>query len=184
MLSYILFATVMAAGVAIAGLCGFAAVTGRFQYWPPPEGRSWQHASAKALFRLFLYPLVALTVVAFEPLHGLRAFMQYGLGAAALLLGFGLAMAITLGMGWRNAFGEELGLKTKGWFAISRNPIYVATWIGLVGWALVANTWLVAVPLALWAGLYALAPFLEEPWLEARYGAAYRAYKAATPRFL
>lgn len=87
-------------------------------------------------------------------------------------------------MGWRNAFGEKLGLRTTGWFSRSRNPIYLATWLGLIGWALLANAWMVTALLATWALFYAIAPMLEEPWLERQYGEDYRAYKAAVPRFL
>ena len=98
-----------------------------------------------ALFRLYLYPLILLTVLIFSPLAGIRALAQYVVGGIALLVGFGMAIRITLYMGWRNAFGERLGLMTTGWFAWSRNPIYVFTWLGLIGWAMLANSWMVTL---------------------------------------
>lgn len=136
------------------------------------------------LFRGYLYPLIALTALQFELLDGNRALWQYGAGAVLFLLGFGLAFRITFDMGWRNAFGERRGLRTTGWFAKSRNPIYVVTWIGLLGWALIANSMLVSILLAIWALLYVLAPILEEPWLEREYGEEYLEYKRKTPRFV
>ncbi|WP_281019579.1 MULTISPECIES: methyltransferase [unclassified Minwuia] len=86
-------------------------------------------------------------------------------------------------MGWRNAFGEKQGLKTKGWFASSRNPVYVATWIGIAGWALISFQTSVAILLSAWALMYLLAPIVEEPWLEMQYGQEYRDYKSEVPRF-
>lgn len=180
MVSYFLFALSASSGVVI--LC-FSLID-RFQFWPPPGKRTWQHRTMLALFRVFVYALLVLTVVEFEPLTGMQAIVQYGLGGVLFLTGFGLAIAITLGMGWRNAFGEKKGLKTTGWFAWSRNPIYVVTWIGLIGWGLIANNLLVSILLASWALLYLLAPFREEPWLEQQYGEEYRTYKQTVRRFI
>jgi protein-S-isoprenylcysteine O-methyltransferase Ste14 len=87
-------------------------------------------------------------------------------------------------MGWRNAFGEKKGLVTDGWFAISRNPVYVATWAGLLGWGLVLGQSSVTGLLTLWALLYVLAPFLEERWLEQQYGDEFRRYKSSVARFV
>lgn len=86
-------------------------------------------------------------------------------------------------MGWRNAFGEKRGLVTDGYFSISRNPVYVATWVGLVGWAFIINSTFVTILLGFWAALYLLAPIFEEPWLEEVYGDEFRAYKNQVRRF-
>lgn len=157
-------------------------VTGS-RFFPPPSRKSWQHRTFMLLFRCHLYSLVALTLVVFDPLTGTRAVLQYVAGAALLVVGFGIAFRITVQMGWRNAFGERRGLATDGWFQFSRNPIYVATWIGLLGWGLIANNTFVSFLLGLWALMYVLAPLVEEPWLEREYGGAYLAYKERTPRF-
>ena len=114
----------------------------------------------------------------------LMPVLQYTLGLVLLVVGFALAFWITFQMGWRNAFGEKHGLKTQGWFRISRNPVYVATWVGMIGWGLLANTLLVWILLALWATMYLLAPVFEEPWLEQQYGQDYLDYKRQTRRFL
>lgn len=179
----------LAFGISLTGvfiifaLSILAALMRDFQFFPPPNKQSWQHMAFLALFRIFLYPLIALTIIAFEPINGIKGWLHYSVGGLLILIGFGLAFRITLQMGWRNAFGEKRGLVTSGWFARSRNPIYVATWFGLTGWALVANDIRVGVLLTLWAILYWIAPRFEEPWLEEQYGDEYRAYKAQTIRF-
>jgi protein-S-isoprenylcysteine O-methyltransferase Ste14 len=105
-------------------------------------------------------------------------------GTLFVLIGFGLATTITLQMGWRNAFGEKKGLRTSGAFAISRNPVYVVTWLGLLGWGLIVADLLVTILLTAWFLMYVLAPLLEEPWLEEQYGDEYVGYKSGVPRFL
>jgi protein-S-isoprenylcysteine O-methyltransferase Ste14 len=155
-----------------------------FQFFPPPSKQSWQHATFLTLFRLFLYPLVALTLITFRPASGPDELLVCAIGGLLVTIGFGLAFRITLQMGWRNAFGEKRGLLKSGWFARSRNPVYVATWIALVGWGLIASDSRVVTLLILWAVMYWVAPRLEEPWLEQQYGDEYRQYKVRTPRFL
>ena len=181
--SQVTFAISAAAVSAIFMLALVSALSRKFQFWPPPSKDSWQHKVFMALFRAYLYPLIVLSALEFEVLEGRFAIIQYAIGGALFLIGFGLAFRITLGMGWRNAFGENRGLKTTGWFAWSRNPIYVVTWVGLIGWALIANVLLVTLLLSAWALLYFLAPFLEEPWLEEQYGDEYTSYKEKTRRF-
>lgn len=179
-----LFAISLVSIATILILAAMAAMRRDFQFFPPPSNKSWQHRAFMALFRLFLYPLVALTVVSFELVDESAYALHYGLGGLLLLAGLGAAFWITAQMGWRNAFGEKRGLVTDGWFRFSRNPIYVATWIGLIGWGVVANHLTVSVLLVAWGLLYILAPFAEEPWLEAEYGDAYRVYRMRTRRFL
>ena len=169
---------------AIFVLSAIAALRDEFQFFPPPNKQSWQHKTFLGLFRLYLYPLIVLTLLVFEPLEGTRAWAQYGVGSLLLLIGFGMAIRITLYMGWRNAFGEKLGLMTTGWFAWSRNPIYVFTWVGLIGWAMIANHGLVSLLLIAWALMYIIAPFFKEPWLEAEYGKTYCNYKQVVRRFI
>lgn len=169
---------------AIFTLAAVSKLSGRFDFWPPPEAKSWQHRTFPALFRLFLYPLVVLSFLEFQTANEATGLARQAIGGLLFVVGFGLALRITLQMGWRNAFGEKKGLVTDGWFAISRNPVYFATWIGQVGWGLILAQWSVTVLLALWALLYQLAPLLEERWLEQEYGDDFRRYKSNVPRFL
>ena len=169
---------------AIFALGGTALAKPDFEFFPPPSKESWQHEAFIYLFRLFVYPLVALSVMTFDPSRASLASPSFMAGVLLIPLGFGLAFWITGRMGWRNAFGEKRGLVTDGWFRWSRNPVYVATWLGLFGWAIVVVNTLVSVLLALWALLYVFAPLSEEPWLIRMYGNAYESYMRRTPRFL
>ena len=183
-ISWTLFGVSAISICAIIGLSILAVITEKFQFFPPPSKSTWQHRTFMALFRLFLYPLLALSLLDFESVAPADALLQYTVGLALLVVGFALAFWITFQMGWRNAFGEKHGLKTTGWFSISRNPVYVATWVGMIGWGLLANTLLVWILLTLWAAMYLLAPIFEEPWLEQQYGQDYLDYKRQTRRFL
>jgi protein-S-isoprenylcysteine O-methyltransferase Ste14 len=87
-------------------------------------------------------------------------------------------------LGRSNAYGEAKGLKTEGWYRWSRNPIYVVSIVGMIGLALLANSFYVSCLLTFWAVTYLLAPFLEEPWLAQQYGKEFLDYKAKVPRFI
>lgn len=76
-------------------------------------------------------------------------------------------------------------LVTSGAFALSRNPIYLANTLVMVGIGLIAGmTWF--VPLALAAALLTqkLAVEPEERHLEARFGKKYRDYAKKVRRWL
>ena len=71
-----------------------------------------------------------------------------------------------------------------GPYRYARNPMISGVAIMLIGEAL----FFIAIPLALWALAFVAINQLyfvlsEEPRLERRYGARYRAYKAAVPRW-
>lgn len=106
------------------------------------------------------------------------------IGLALLLVGFGMAFRVTAQLGWRDAHGEANHLNTTGWFAWSRNPIYVLSFVGMIGISLTINSAMVNWILVLWALMYVLAPFAEEPWLSKQFGEKYRQYKASVPRFI
>jgi len=179
----ILFAISATSAAVIVLLVCVAYVSKRFQFWPPPSARSWQHKTGRWFFRAILYPLVLLSVLTFNYVPGQFGLIRYGIGSIFLVVGFGTAFMATFSLGWKNAFGEAQGLKTNGWYAWSRNPVYVVTWLGLLGWGLIVNSALVTMILFMWAILYLIAPFTEEPWLEREYGDEFKAYKQKTRRF-
>lgn len=183
-LTHILFAIAMISSAAILLLSLRAAFSDNFQFWPPPDKGSWQHKCFLWLFRGLLYPLIALSFMEIERPDNIFDLIKCGVGGSLLVVGFGFALRITFVMGWRNAFGEKLGLKTSGYFARSRNPIYVATWIGLIGWAILVSSTLVSILLGIWALFYLIAPYFEEPWLERMYGDEFQEYRNQVPRFL
>lgn len=110
----------------------------------------------------------------------------------ALLLGAGLALA-----GWAaltmarahttiDPHGQPRALVTHGPFARSRNPIYLADLLMLVGLCLMLNAWPAALPLA-WAFARIIttrfiAP--EEQRLHTLFPAEFESYAARTRRWI
>ena len=151
-----------------------------FEFWPPPNPSSWQSRVFRTLFRVFFFSLIAISIMDFDrtqtPWH-------YFIGTFLLLIGFGFALRWTNFLGWGNAFGSSDGLKTDGIYRYSRNPIYVISIIGMIGWALLVGSWMATTLLCVWACLYIVAPLLEEPWMNKQYGETFTTYMSQVPRY-
>ena len=165
-------------------LAFISALSKKYQFWPPPEGGSWQHKLFLFLFRLMFYGLVVLSFLDYNTINSVNEELRFALSLPLILTGFGTAFYLTFYMGWKNAFGEKRGLITSGLYNYSRNPVYVVSIVGMLGWGILANSWLVYIILTLWATMYLLAPFIEEPWLERAYGKEFIFYKNNVPRFI
>jgi protein-S-isoprenylcysteine O-methyltransferase Ste14 len=155
-----------------------------FQFFPPESKNTWQYKLFWLLFRSMFLGTIFLSVADFGSLQFVDATFRFGLGLPLLVLGFSAAFYLSVILGWKNAHGQQQGLVTSGWYRWSRNPIYVVSIIGMVGWGLLVDSLCVDILLALWGILYLLAPFAEEPWLEQKYGVEYSNYKAQVPRFV
>jgi protein-S-isoprenylcysteine O-methyltransferase Ste14 len=75
-------------------------------------------------------------------------------------------------------------LQTSGPFALSRNPIYTGELLVLIGLAAWSGSWVMALAAIIFLSVMRRLIALEEAHLAARFGEAYRAYRARTPRFL
>lgn len=75
-------------------------------------------------------------------------------------------------------------LVTEGPYRWSRNPQYVAYAPFLAGYALTGDTLMGWMAVALFLVLVHLTVLVEEEHLERQFGDRYRAYRAATPRYL
>lgn len=150
--------------------------------WPPPGRDSWEFAVTWALFALATGSLLGLGVADWNGV-GLPAGLRLPAGGALLASGLGLALWGVRSLGVGQALGLEGGLALEGPYRWSRNPQYLGDvaatvgWIALTGSARVGLVGLVAV---VW---YLLLPLAEEPWLEERFGEAYRCYRERVPRF-
>lgn len=82
-------------------------------------------------------------------------------------------------------FEESTTLITDGLFAISRNPIYLASVIGLIGFWLGLGTVspVIVIPIYVWL-ITTRFIVVEEAMLEARFGDTYREYMVSTRRWL
>lgn len=110
---------------------------------------------------------------------------------AALLVGGGLALfAWALYTLWShrttvNPYKGVAELCTGGPFAFSRNPIYVGDWLIYLGFTVtLGSAWpLVFAPLV-WLTIRFGVIRHEEAHLEAKFGDAYRAYRARVRRWV
>ena len=75
-------------------------------------------------------------------------------------------------------------LVTTGVFSISRNPIYVAFWIVLLGQFLVFPNWLLLVYLGAASWLFHRQVLREEAYLKEHYGSEYSDYCARVRRYV
>lgn len=73
----------------------------------------------------------------------------------------------------------------SGPYARSRNPIYIAVFIQLLGWALLLNTWwLIAMAPILYLYIRVGVIAREEQYLERKFGDEYHKYQSRVPRWL
>lgn len=101
-----------------------------------------------------------------------------GLGIRAATVGF-----VPAGTSGRNTrYQRADSLNTTGLYSVVRNPLYLGNIVILIGFALATKVWwfpLVAVGAAVL--YYERIVFVEEAYLQARFGAAYEAWARATP---
>jgi protein-S-isoprenylcysteine O-methyltransferase Ste14 len=109
-------------------------------------------------------------------------------GAGLLLLAFVAVVLVhaTMGHRWRSGI-EPAGphrLITRGAFALTRNPTFIAIQVGQLGLFLALPTVFTLVCLIVGLVAIHLQVRLEEAHLAARFGAAYDAYRRRVPRWL
>ena len=104
-------------------------------------------------------------------------------GGTALLL-WCVRLFYVAGRGTLAPWAPPKHLVITGLYRISRNPMYVAVLLILVGWAFAfrtVNLWVYAAVVAI--GFHLRIVFYEEPWLARTHGAAWQAYRARVPRW-
>jgi protein-S-isoprenylcysteine O-methyltransferase Ste14 len=131
--------------------------------------------------RLFALGLLLLYLCTARPLAAGRA------AEAAYWTGFLLVMGCMLGRLWSLLYLS--GYKTRlvveaGPFSVTRNPLYLFSFMGAAGLALVANhLWLALALLGAFALYYPFVVRSEEEGLKRELGAAYEDYCRRVPRF-
>ncbi|WP_165814574.1 methyltransferase family protein [Pararhodobacter oceanensis] len=182
MLSVLPVLALMSSAVLLA-LAIYQLINPGFSFWPPPEDQPRKKTAFITLFRIVIYGLIFYSMLRIW-YTGLPLFApRTVLAVLFIICGFAIAFGATLALGWGNAFGAKEGLRTEGIFRYSRNPIYIATWIGLAGWALLIPEPIVVASLLNWALLYLAAIFLEERWLAQEYEEKFHDYRASVRRF-
>ena len=133
--------------------------------------------------------LVGLGIGAIWPAPLLEATTQYILGG--VLIGLGLLLVLACGATFHKSgtsvptHTPSAALVTHGIYRISRNPIYIALSLVHLGVAVAVDSpWIAAtLPIVLIVIRYGVIA-REEAYLEAKFGQAYRDYKARVRRWL
>jgi protein-S-isoprenylcysteine O-methyltransferase Ste14 len=79
---------------------------------------------------------------------------------------------------------ERTGLITDGWYAHSRNPLYLGIHIAMIGWVFILPSLPTGLALVIFLVNQHFRILLEERFLEDRFGEDYRVYKKRVRRYL
>jgi len=146
----------------------------------------------RALFAFLVLPgVVAIAVPAWYGVSTLRPggpFHVIGLWPVAI----GLMMLLwcvrdfyVAGKGTLAPWAPPQNLVTTGLYRHSRNPMYVAVAIMLLGWTLCfASRGLAIYSTCVIVAFHLRVVFGEEPWLARTHGARWEAYRSRVPRWL
>ena len=110
-------------------------------------------------------------------------------GVLVALTGQALRVAVIgyvyIARGGRNRQVYADGLVTEGFFAHSRNPLYLGNILVLLGLFIVHNSpWVYAIGISFFLIGYVAIVAAEERFLRGRFGSGYDAYAAAVPRWI
>jgi protein-S-isoprenylcysteine O-methyltransferase Ste14 len=183
---WIVFWAVASSLVLSNGLLIWSIARPELRLWPLPEKGSRRYAFTRftgALGPLSILGALALGVLDWDSFV-FHHWLSVALGTCLLIPGgaFALAAFLTLGVHASRGFRDEL--TATGPYRYSRNPQYVGTIVGLLGYVFMTNSALTLIVWALWTAWFILAPFAEEPWLREQLGGPYEEYASRVPRFL
>ena len=144
-------------------------------------------------------PLIALAVVVLGlaldwllPAYVLTVLLTFWarIVIAVVLFGAGAALALPAMRGFRSAgthvepWKPATALVTDGIFGWLRNPMYVGLTLLLTGLSIaLASDWMLVMTIVFMPVIHFGVVRREERYLEAKFGNAYRAYKARVPRY-
>jgi protein-S-isoprenylcysteine O-methyltransferase Ste14 len=95
---------------------------------------------------------------------------------------FGLLFTIVAGTNLDNTPMDKPA--TEGLFRISRNPVYLGTFLMFIGIGIACASWLFLLLMAVFIVLYDILIAPEERWCLEKYGTAYREYMNRTPKWI
>jgi len=114
-------------------------------------------------------------------------FLPLKLGTAWFYIGlfvylFGIIFNIVAGTNLANTPQDRPA--TKGLYRISRNPIYLGTFLIFIGIGVASASWLFLLLTAIFIILQHILVGAEERWCLEKYGDVYREYMDRTPRWI
>ena len=182
----VVFGAVVASLLLSNALLVFSIVRPDLRFWPPPDRSSARHKFAHFTTRLGPLTVVGVLVVGLLDWDSgvLSHPGRFPIGGVLFACGSGFALWGYLGLGVRASQGRHEGLVARGAYGYSRNPQYVGTIVGFLGYAIACNSEFAFVAWLLWSAWFIMAPFAEEPWMREQIGAAYDEYAATVPRFV
>ena len=168
---------------ALLGLLVLTLLSRSFRIWPTPGKGSWQSYVFWPLFR-GLNVLAVLAAATTWP-GGALGLPLWVRGLAALVVAVSVVVFVNAFrvLGRDNSYGATDGLVTGGIYQWSRNPQNAMLIVVYGALTLASDSGPVYVLASATMLVYALMVLLEEPWLVARYGDAYRLYCRSVPRF-
>jgi protein-S-isoprenylcysteine O-methyltransferase Ste14 len=138
--------------------------------------------------RMFWSRILAVIVLVYVVLCRPPAIVTPWILELGELLGMALLTVAAFGRVWCLLFvaGKKRNLLvTHGPYSIVRNPLYVFSFLGAVGFGLAVENPLLAIGLAVvFGGYYHFVVKREERFLAAKFGEAFEEYVARTPRWL
>lgn len=175
---------VIGAAVAVVLLCLLilTMLAPRLRIWPTPGEGSWQSYVFWPLFRGLNVLCFAVALTDRTPYLGLPGWLR-GLAALLLAVSVGLFVYSFRVLGRDNSYGAKDGLVTGGIYRWTRNPQNAMLVVVYGCLAVAADSGPAYLLCGAMMAVYVLMVLLEEPWLTAIYGEAYRRYCRRVPRF-
>ena len=154
-----------------------------FRFWPPPKPRSWQFIFSWLIAGLVMVNFLLLGLLDYDSFIFPQWNQRLPYALSFFVIGSGIGSWAFLTFGLKNTIGIDNELITRGPYKFSRNPQYLGDSMNILGYIVLSNSIMVFIIGILGISLNLLAPLLEEPWLEERYGEDYLEYKKKVPRF-
>ena len=114
-------------------------------------------------------------------------FLPLKIGTAWLYVGlviYVLALVMTVMVSINFAATPVDKPVTKGFYRISRHPIYISGFLVFVGIGIACASWVMLLLAVAWIVLWCIVVPAEESFLLEKYGDAYRNYMKKTPRWI
>ena len=155
-----------------------------FRFWPPPKPRSWQFFVSWLIASLVLVNFLLLGLLDYDSFILPHLNQRLPFAVCFFVIGSVIGSWAFLAIGIKNTIGIDDELITCGPYKYSRNPQYLGDSMNILGYLILSNSRMVLIIGILGVTLNLLAPIIEEPWLEERYGKDYLEYKRKVRRCL